>query len=53
MTTTYYQDRSYPQGELEIANRGDFIRIEYSSDGYNVDAIYVPLEAILKVIERV
>ncbi len=37
-----YKDRNYPQGDLSVEVRGEFLRIEYSPDGYYVDAIYVP-----------
>lgn len=40
-----YRDRSY-HGDLEIEVRGDFLRVEYTPDGYNVESIYIPAEQV-------
>ncbi len=47
-----YKDRNYPKGDLSVEVRGDFLRIEYSPDGYYVDAIYVPMEPLFFALRK-
>ena len=45
-----YRDRSYPNGELEIIVSEDYLKIEYSPDGYTTDWIYVPRDLVFGAI---